>query len=78
MHRSACWGFNIAAELVSCTHTCVCVSHKTRILKDAAGVLEEALVVTKEVPRSRGARKEVLKMFCQRDYKVRTEDAFFF
>lgn len=58
----------------------MCVRHKTRILKDASGVLEEALVVTKEVPRSRGAPgalKEVIKMFCQRDYKVRTEDVFF-
>lgn len=61
----------------------MCVRHKTRILKDASGVLEEALVVTKEVPHSRGAPgapgalKEVMKMFCQRDYKVRTEDVFF-
>lgn len=46
-------------------------------------MLQGFLVVTKEVPRSRGAPgapgalKEVLKMFCQRDYKVRTEDVFF-
>lgn len=46
-------------------------------------MLQGFLVVTKEVPRSRGAPgapgalKEVIKMFCQRDYKVRTEDVFF-
>lgn len=43
-------------------------------------MLQGFLVVTKEVPRSRGAPgalKEVMKMFCQRDYKVRTEDVFF-